>query len=51
MRRSSYWRTILLKQETIQLCWSNIKLRDAELLKSVLAGHVPELRTYTTTCP
>lgn len=28
-----------------------IKLRDAELLKSVLAGHVPELRTYTTTCP
>ena len=28
-----------------------IKLRDAELLKSVLAGHVPEARPYTTTCP
>jgi hypothetical protein len=28
-----------------------IKLRDPELLKSVLAGHTPELRTYTTTCP
>lgn len=29
----------------------SIKLRDAELLKSVLAGHTPELRPYTTTCP
>jgi hypothetical protein len=28
-----------------------IKLRDAELLKSVLAGHVPEVRPYTTICP
>ena len=28
-----------------------IKLRDAELLKSVLAGHTPEVRPYTTTCP
>jgi hypothetical protein len=27
-----------------------IKLRDPELLKSVLAGHTPELRTETTTC-
>lgn len=28
-----------------------IKLRDPELLKSVLAGHVPELRPYRTWCP
>jgi hypothetical protein len=28
-----------------------IRLRDADLLKSVLAGHTPELRTYMTTCP
>jgi hypothetical protein len=27
-----------------------IKLRDPELLKSVLAGHTPEQETYTTTC-
>jgi len=27
-----------------------IKLRDPELLKSVLAGHTPELRTETMTC-
>jgi len=28
-----------------------IKLRDANLLKSVLSGHTPEVRPYTTTCP
>jgi hypothetical protein len=28
-----------------------IRPRDPELLKSVLAGHTPELQTYTTTCP
>ena len=28
-----------------------VKLRNPELLKAIFAGHVPELRTYTTTCP
>ena len=28
-----------------------IQLRNPELLKAVLAGHLPELRPYTTTCP
>jgi hypothetical protein len=28
-----------------------IKVRDPKLLEIVLVGRVPELRTYTTTCP
>jgi hypothetical protein len=28
-----------------------IKLRDPKLLETVLAGRVPELKPYTTTCP
>lgn len=28
-----------------------VQLRNPELLKSILAGHIPELRTYTTSCP
>lgn len=28
-----------------------IKIRDPELLQTVLAGRVPELKPYTTTCP
>lgn len=28
-----------------------VQLRNPELLKAILAGHIPELRTYTTSCP
>jgi hypothetical protein len=28
-----------------------IKIRDPELLKTVLAGPIPEPKPYTTTCP
>jgi hypothetical protein len=28
-----------------------LKLRDPELLQSVLAGHIPEPQSYTTHCP
>jgi hypothetical protein len=28
-----------------------VRRRNPELLKAILAGHIPELRTYTTSCP
>ncbi|GHU37475.1 hypothetical protein AGMMS50256_35470 [Betaproteobacteria bacterium] len=28
-----------------------IEFRNPELLKAIMAGHIPELRAYTTTCP
>jgi hypothetical protein len=41
----------LLRTENDPELVEYIKIRDPKLLETVLAGRVPELKPYTTTCP